>query len=57
VWDLGDLDHIVESLAVCSERDERYRAVARAGRDLYAERYTPGIIQKKFLQLVDEALA
>lgn len=56
VWDENDLGCIVESIAVCAERDDRGRSLAEAGWSRYSEYYAPQRIERTFLSLVEEAL-
>lgn len=55
VWDEDDLAFIVESIAICAERDDRSRALAAAGFQRYSEHYSPQRIKQSFLSLVEEA--
>jgi glycosyltransferase involved in cell wall biosynthesis len=55
LWEEDELACIVESIAVCAERDDRSRALAAAGFQRYSDYYSPQRIEQHFLSLVEEA--
>jgi glycosyltransferase involved in cell wall biosynthesis len=57
VWDEDELRGIVESIAVCAERDDRSHTLAAAGWRRYSEHYSLQRIEQRFLSLVEEAFA
>jgi glycosyltransferase involved in cell wall biosynthesis len=54
LWDENDLASIVESIAVCAERDDRSRTLTTVGWQRYSEHYSEQCIERNVLSLVEE---